>query len=114
MNRQRVLTTAMNPGPFLTLILSSRVAKVEDEGWRKASSDTATLAGATFRRTEDTAEAQSDQAVIVNLGRTISGGHSPRHTCGWWRGLPLLRIFAAAVSVAIALAGRDQPCRADA
>ena len=93
MKRQEVPTTAMNPGPFLTLILSSRVAKVEDEGWRKVSSDTATLAGATFRRTEDTAEAQSDQPAIVNLARTISGVHSSRHTCGWRRGLPLLRMF---------------------
>ncbi len=72
MKRQEVLTTVMNPGPFLTLILSSRVAKVEDEGWRKVSSDTATLADATFHRTEDAAEAQSDQPEIVNLGRMIS------------------------------------------
>ena len=78
MNTQKVLTRAMKPGPFLSLILLSHTAKSEDEGWQEVSSETAALAGATFCKTEDAAEPQSDQPAIVNLGQMTSVVRSPR------------------------------------
>ncbi len=92
MNTQKVLTRAMNPGPFLTLILLSHTAKSEDEGWQEVSTDTAAGAGATFCMTEDAVEPQSDQPAIVNLGQMISKVRSPRRSCAW-SGLALLTML---------------------
>ncbi len=103
MNTQKVLTRAMNPGPFLTLILLSHKAKSEDEGWQEVSSETAARAGATFCKTEDAAEPQSDQPAIVNLGQMIFEVRSPQRRCAW-SDLALLTMLCRHTP------RRDHPC----
>ncbi|MGA3054607.1 MAG: hypothetical protein ABSD63_10400 [Candidatus Korobacteraceae bacterium] len=101
MKAQAVTTSAMAPGPFLTLILSSRQARfedkvsrhIEDEASRKLSGDTTTLSGAVLRSAEDAAEAQSDQPAMVNLGPMLSGVPTTRLGCAWWGGLTLLKML---------------------
>jgi hypothetical protein len=106
MNRQKVRTTAMNPGPFLTLILSSGKAKAEDGGWRVVSSDTATLPGTALRETEDTDELQSDRLAIVNLEPMISRTRCPHRRSAWWRSFTLLTLLCRHSCSAIALTDR--------
>ena len=72
MRRQEVPSSAMTLRPYLTSMLISRRANVEDQGSRKGSRDMTTLSGAVIRSAGDAAAAQPDQRAMVNLGPMLT------------------------------------------